>query len=182
MIKNVLLVVILLVSYLSVANEPVKSKQDYINQITKKIHSEWRLIKADDGWTCRVNIIQDKEGNILDSNISKCNTKDKRFISQLQKAIDKSSPLPKAPEGLFTRNVTIYPKIKGDIDLFKSINKKYKAGDPVAKKLVILLRKMLKEKDSLTIKLKQMSKEGNPVALEVIENMRKMVNEFEEQQ
>jgi len=52
----------------------------------------------------------------------------------------------------------------------------------VAKKLVILLRKMLKEKDSLTIKLKQMSKEGNPVALEVIENMRKMVNEFEEQQ
>jgi hypothetical protein len=157
-------------------------KEDYINQVSKKIHSEWRLIKAKAGWTCEVKIIQDREGNILDSNISKCNTKDKRFIAQLQKAINKSSPLPRSPESLFSDTLILHPKVKYDIDLVKSIRKKYKEGDPKAVAMVRLLKSMLHRKnynEDLIKELKQMHKNGNPVAIEVIKNMKKMINEVE---
>ena len=103
------------------SNEVSSSKQNYIDRIKSKIHSEWRLSKAKDGWGCKVQITQDKEGNILQSVISECNTKDKKFASQLQKAIDKSSPLPKSRQGLFVGNLTFRFKVQGDVDTIKAL-------------------------------------------------------------
>jgi len=172
---------ILLISTLATAN---LGKTDYINQITEKVHSEWKLVKAKGGWTCKVDITQDEEGNILDSNISACNTKDKRFISQLQKAVNNSSPLPKAPDGLFSSTITIYPRIKGDIDVFKEIKRRYKDGDPIAVKFIRDLRgsfhRKRRNEDTLG-ELRRMYKDGNPVAIEVIESMKKLINKSEEQ-
>ena len=133
MIKKILLITTLLASCQLMANTTGQSKQGYIDQITAKIHSEWRLMKAKDGWGCKVHIIQDKQGVILQSSIGDCNTTDKRFIKQLQKAIDKSSPLPRAPTGLFDSELTLHFKVKGDIDVLKSLrdkanNYKYKAA------------------------------------------------------
>ena len=124
MIKKALLVTTLFISCYSFSNEVNSPKQDYVNQIKSKIHSEWRLLKAKDGWGCKVQITQDKEGNILKSKISECNTKDKKFVSQLQKAIDKSSPLPKAGQGLFDSDLTLHFKVKGDIDVIKALQKR----------------------------------------------------------
>jgi hypothetical protein len=166
------------------ANEESTTKQGYENSVYKKILSELRLVKAKAGWTCEVRITQDREGNILESNISKCNTKDRRFVSQLQKAIDKSSPLPKVPESLFSGSLILNPTVKDDIDLVKSIRKRYEEGDPKAVEMVRLLRRMLRRRDyneNLIKELKQMYKKGNPVAIEVIENMKRMINEVENQ-
>lgn len=170
---------ILFIGSLVTANTSTHSRQDYIDQITKKVHSEWRLVKAKDGWTCAVNIIQDKEGNILDSNISECNTEDKRFISQLQKAISNSSPLPKAPEGLFSSTITIHPRIKGDINVIEEIKRRYRGGDPIAIKLVRDVREGIYSRGRYAHslrKLRQMYKDGNPIAIEVIDSIEKMIN------
>jgi len=182
MINKMLLITILFVSSLAISDSLILPKQEYIDEITKKIYSEWRIIKASSGWTCEVNITQDEDGNILDSNISHCNTKDKRFISQLQKAIDKSSPLPKPPEGLFTRNVTIYPKVKGDIDLLKSIKRLHEAGDPKVIEWIRASKRYLHRKkynEDLLGQLKQMNKDGNLIAIETIENIKNNINVVE---
>jgi len=129
MIKKALLITTLFISCYSFSNEVNSPNQDYVNQIKSKIHSEWRLLKAKDGWGCKVQITQDKEGNILKSKISECNTKDKRFISQLQKAIDKSSPLPKSGQGLFDSDLTLNFKVKGDIDVIKALQDRRKRAN-----------------------------------------------------
>jgi len=125
MIKRTLLIATLFISCHSFSNEVNGPNQDYIKQIKSKIHNEWRLLKAKDGWGCKVQITQDKEGNILKSKISECNTKDKKFVSQLQKAIDKSSPLPKAGQGLFDSDLTLHFKVKGDIDVISSLKRHF---------------------------------------------------------
>jgi N-acetylglucosamine kinase-like BadF-type ATPase len=74
--------------------------------------------------------------------------------------------------------------VKDDIDLVKSIRKRYEEGDPKAVEMVRLLRRMLRRRDyneNLIKELKQMYKKGNPVAIEVIENMKRMINEVENQ-
>jgi len=135
MIKKALLIT-LFVSCYSLADDIKTPKQKYIDQISEKIHGEWRMLKAKDGWSCKVQITQDKDGNILESNISECNTQNKRFVRQLQKAIDKSSPLPKAKKELFDRDLIFYFKVKGDIDVIKSVREKAKTGDPMPMRIV----------------------------------------------
>ena len=83
---------------------------------------------------------------------------------------------------MFSDTLILHPKVKYDIDLVKSIRKKYKEGDPKAVAMVRLLKSMLHRKnynEDLIKELKQMHKNGNPVAIEVIKNMKKMINEVE---
>ena len=48
----------------------------------------------------------------------------------------KSSPLPKAKKELFDRDLTFYFKVKGDIDVIKSVREKAKKGDPMSMRIV----------------------------------------------
>ncbi|MBL7004445.1 MAG: SEL1-like repeat protein [Gammaproteobacteria bacterium] len=159
MIKKALLL-ILFVSYYSLADEVKTLKQEYIDQISAKIHSEWRLIKAKADWKCTARIIQDRQGRILKSGISDCNTTDKRFVKQLQKAIDKSSPLPKAPSGLFDEELTLHFKAKKDIDLVKSMRKGVRNGNPAALELAQAFRDGIKKA----------AEAGNPEFMEMYQN------------
>lgn len=127
MIKKIaiLTVTLLLSSFggITYANELDQVKSDYLKQVYKKLHSEWRIIKAKKGWTCEIYILQDRDGNVLKSNVSKCNTTDKRFIEQTKKAVNWASPLPRASDDVFTSELTLHLTMKDNVDVMRSIKK-----------------------------------------------------------
>jgi len=109
----------LAISYPTLSNELTQAKKDYLNKVSEKFKSQWRIPKAKDGWTCEVYILQDRDGNVLKSNVSKCNTDNKRFISQTEKAVKLASPFPRASDAVFTSELILHPRIKGDVDVFR---------------------------------------------------------------
>jgi hypothetical protein len=93
-----------------------------------------------------VYILQDRDGNVLKSNVSKCNTDDKRFIRQTEKAVKLASPFPRASDAVFTSELILNPTIKGDVDAFRNMRKRVLDGDPKAIKAVENLRKYIDKK------------------------------------
>ena len=86
-------------------------KSAYINNIAAKVRSLWRYQGAEDNWTAEVYVLQDRDGNVLSVNIQNNNvgnsSKAKVFMDSIERAIYKSSPLPKAPdEAIFTKEIT----------------------------------------------------------------------------
>jgi len=136
----------LAISYPALSNESTQAKKDHLNKVYAKFKSQWRIPKAKDGWTCEVYILQDRDGNVLKSNVSKCNTDNKRFISQTEKAIKLASPYPRASDAAFTSELILNPTIKGNVDVLREIRKRASDGDPKAIKAVKALKKYLDKK------------------------------------
>ena len=134
------------ISYPALADESTQAKKDHLNKVYEKFRSEWRIPKAKDGWTCEVYILQDRDGNVLKSNVSKCNTDNKRFISQTEKAIKLASPFPRASDEVFTSELILNPTIKGDVDVLRKMRKRALDGDLKAIKAAEVLKKYLDKK------------------------------------
>ena len=86
-------------------------KTAYINNIAAKVRSLWRYQGAEDNWTAEVYVLQDRDGNVLAVDVMKNNVgnsaKAKVFMDSIERAIYKSSPLPKAPDDeIFTEEIT----------------------------------------------------------------------------
>jgi colicin import membrane protein len=78
-------------------------KISWINQIAAKIRGNWRNnFSAKDDWVCDVDMLQDRKGEVLSVNVHSCNVnndaKAKVFIDSIERAVNKSSPLPLAPD------------------------------------------------------------------------------------
>jgi len=156
----------LAVSYPVLADEPTQARKDHLKKVSKKFSSEWRILKAKSGWTCEVYIFQDRDGNVLKSNVSKCNTDDKRFISQTKKAIKLASPFPRASDEVFTNELILHPKIRGDIDIIKSLRKRVSDGDSKAIKAVEIFKQ----------KIDELYKNGDPKIVKLIDDENNAIN------
>ena len=152
------------------------NKQAYLDSIYKKIYSELRLWKAQKGSSCEVVITQDRQGNILNSFIDNCTVDDEYFIKQLKRAVKKSSPLPKAPAGLFSENIIINPIVKEDINITKSlVNEARKGNDKAIRVLKLLLRESTFERN-FNVQLMEMYKNNDSRAIEIYNNIGKSLN------
>jgi antitoxin component YwqK of YwqJK toxin-antitoxin module len=88
-----------------------KLRSSYLNLIKEKVKSNWKYyLGAEEGWSCEVNITQDKEGNIEDVLVYLCSPEDydvdKPFENSIERAAYKSSPLPLAPDDIvFSKHI-----------------------------------------------------------------------------
>lgn len=85
----------------------------YINQIAARVKDHWRYKGAKDSWGCDVHILQDKQGNVKSVNIQSCvvdnQAKLKSFRDSIERAVNKASPLPSAPdEVVFDSEILFY--------------------------------------------------------------------------
>ena len=77
-------------------------KQAYVENIAARIKSNWRYQGAEDDWTAKVYIVQDRDGSVLAVDVRNTNVGDssraKVFKDSIRRAVYKSSPLPSAPD------------------------------------------------------------------------------------
>jgi len=169
----------LLISHPVLADESVVSEQQYLDSIYKKIYSELRLWKAQKGSSCEVVITQDRQGNILNSSVDNCTVDDEYFIKQLTRAVKKSSPLPKAPVGLFSENIVINPIVNKDINIPRSLKKEARNGNDKAIKFIKAiktLRRKAKFERNLSKQLLEMYKNNDSRAIEIYNNIGKSLD------
>jgi hypothetical protein len=91
-------------------------KVSYINQIAARVREHWRYKGAKDSWGCDVHIMQDAQGNVKSVNVQSCivdkNTKRKSFRDSIERAVNKASPLPSAPDkGVFDREILFHFRV-----------------------------------------------------------------------
>jgi colicin import membrane protein len=91
-------------------------KVNYINKIALKVKEKWRHQGAKDNWGCDVYILQDLNGNVQAVNLQSCNVgnsaKEKAFKNAIERAVYKSSPLPRAPDkSVFDREILFHFKV-----------------------------------------------------------------------
>ena len=86
----------------------------WIEDISSKVRDNWDLksnkVVPYDRWDCRIYIQQDKDGNVLNTEIQECSIRDKRRANRIKKslvsAVLKTSPLPRPEdETVFTRQI-----------------------------------------------------------------------------
>ena len=74
----------------------------YINNIAARIKTFWRYQSAEDDWTAEVYVIQDRDGNVIAVDVKNANVGNsklaKSFIDSIERAVNKASPLPGAPD------------------------------------------------------------------------------------
>jgi len=91
-------------------------KVRYINKIASEIKKQWRYPGAEDNWGCDVYILQDSNGNVQGVDLQSCNidnsAKAKSFKNAIERAVYKTSPLPKAPiKSVFDREILFHFKV-----------------------------------------------------------------------
>ncbi len=91
-------------------------KVSYINQIAARVKDHWRYKGAKDSWGCDVHIMQDTQGNVKSVNVQSCSVtnkaKLKSFRDSIERAVNKASPLPSAPDkGVFESEVLFYFRV-----------------------------------------------------------------------
>ena len=86
----------------------------WIEDISNEVRSNWDLnskkVIPYNKWDCRIYIQQDKDGNVLNTEIQECSIRDKRRANRIKKslvkAVLKTSPLPRPEdETVFTRQI-----------------------------------------------------------------------------
>ena len=89
-------------------------QDSWIEDISERVRNNWELksnkVIPYSKWDCRIYIQQDKDGNVLNTEIQECSIKDKkranRMKKSLEKAVLKTSPLPlPEEENVFTRQI-----------------------------------------------------------------------------
>ena len=82
----------------------------YVGQITARIQRAWirpRTPIASDLFACRVRIVQDRSGNVMEIERARCNG-DVRWQTSLVAAIQSASPLPAPPDpDVFSKTLTL---------------------------------------------------------------------------
>jgi TonB-like protein len=82
----------------------------YIGQITARVQRAWirpRTPLPSDLFACRVRIVQDRSGDVMEIELARCNG-DVRWQTSLVAAIQSASPLPAPPDpDVFSRTLTI---------------------------------------------------------------------------
>ena len=77
-------------------------KSAYVNNIAAKVRNYWRYHGAEDDWGCTVYVLQDRNGNVLASEIRDCDigssAQADNFKDSIERALYKASPLPSAPD------------------------------------------------------------------------------------
>ena len=77
-------------------------KSAYKNNIIARIKTSWRYQSAEDGWSCGVYVIQDRQGQVKAVDVRNCNVGNsslaKSFRDSIERAVYKASPLPAAPD------------------------------------------------------------------------------------
>lgn len=90
-------------------------KVNYIAQIASKVHRQWRYGDAENDWSCVVDIVQDKGGNVQKVAVSTCNvekSKKASFVNSIRRAVNKASPLPAPPDAsIFDPNIKFIFKV-----------------------------------------------------------------------
>ena len=91
-------------------------KANYINQIARKVKSQWRYQGAEENWGCDVYILQDANGKVESVSTQSCNVtylaKKKSFKNAIERAVYKASPLPLAPDkSVFDREILFHFKV-----------------------------------------------------------------------
>jgi len=91
-------------------------KVSYINQIAARVKDHWRYKGAKDSWGCDVHIMQDAQGNVKSVNVQSCvvsnKGKLKSFRNSIERAVNKASPLPSAPDkGVFESEVLFHFRV-----------------------------------------------------------------------
>jgi len=91
-------------------------KMSYINQIAARVKDHWRYKGAKDSWGCDVHIMQDTQGNVKSVNVQSCSVSNKAklksFRDSIERAVNKASPLPSAPDkGVFESEVLFYFRV-----------------------------------------------------------------------
>jgi len=91
-------------------------KVSYINQIAARVKDHWRYKGAKDSWGCDVHIMQDTQGNVKSVNVQSCSVSNKAklksFRDSIERAVNKASPLPSAPDkGVFESEVLFYFRV-----------------------------------------------------------------------
>jgi len=91
-------------------------KVSYINQIAARVKDHWRYKGAKDSWGCDVHIMQDAQGNVKSVNVQSCvvsnKAKRKSFRDSIERAVNKASPLPPAPDkGVFESEVLFHFRV-----------------------------------------------------------------------
>ncbi|MBE8189469.1 MAG: hypothetical protein HAW58_01045 [Candidatus Thioglobus sp.] len=102
-----------------IAQEDILSelKSAYINQIAAKVRDKWNYYKgAKDSWKCDVQILQDADGAVQSVNVQACNIDNsknaKSFKNSIERAVNKASPLPAAPDkSVFDSEIIFHFKV-----------------------------------------------------------------------
>ena len=71
---------------------------------------------AKDSWGCDVHIMQDTQGNVKSVNVQSCSVSNKAklksFRDSIERAVNKASPLPSAPDkGVFESELLFYFRV-----------------------------------------------------------------------
>lgn len=91
-------------------------KLQYIMQIAARVKENWRYSGAKDDWGCLISLLQDKNGNVKNVTLKSCSisnkSREKSFKNSIIRAVEKASPLPKAPDKLvFDRKIIFHFKV-----------------------------------------------------------------------
>jgi hypothetical protein len=82
----------------------------YVGQITARIQRAWIMPRtpiASDLFACRVRIVQDRDGRVMEIELARCNG-DVRWQTSLVAGIQSASPLPAPPDpDVFSRTLTL---------------------------------------------------------------------------
>jgi TonB C terminal len=82
----------------------------YVGQITARVQRAWirpRTPITSELFVCRVRVVQDRGGNVMEIELARCNG-DIRWQASLVAAIQSASPLPAPPDpDVFSRTLTI---------------------------------------------------------------------------
>ncbi|MBT3440284.1 MAG: hypothetical protein HN438_06050, partial [Gammaproteobacteria bacterium] len=74
----------------------------YINNIAARVKTFWRYQSAEDDWTAEVYVVQDRDGNVKAVDVKNANVGNsslgKSFKDSIERAVNKASPLPGAPD------------------------------------------------------------------------------------
>jgi colicin import membrane protein len=92
-------------------------KISWINQISAKIRNNWRNnFSAKDDWSCDVDMLQNRKGEVLSVNVYSCNVdnndKAEPFKNSIEKAVNRSTPLPLAPDkSIFDKEILFHFRV-----------------------------------------------------------------------
>ena len=77
----------------------------WVNSIAAKVKANWRYQSAESHWTAEVYVIQDRDGNVRAVHVHNANVGNsklaKSFMDSIERAVNKASPLPGAPNEAF---------------------------------------------------------------------------------
>jgi len=85
-----------------IQDQEIILKNAWVTNIAAEVKSVWNFPGAEPGWFVKVLILQDREGKVLNVKFGEDNvgnsSQAKAFISSVERAVYKSSPLPIAPD------------------------------------------------------------------------------------